>query len=169
MSELWELLDDKGKSKNFIDDRNNPIFFEKGNYHLGADVWIVNSDKKIFIQKRSDTKKLSPSVWAMTGGSVIYGETPKETIVRESMEELSIDVQQDELEFMTKFKTGNVWVDTYILKRDYDISKMKFDIQEVVEAKWVTWQEIDDIVNSGNFIEHRWEFVKDYLKEETNK
>lgn len=169
MSELWELLDGIGMSKNFVDDRSNPIFFEKGNYHLGADVWIVNSDKKIFIQKRSDAKKLSPGVWAMTGGSVIYGETPKETIVRESMEELSIDVQQDELEFMTKFKTGNVWVDTYILKRDYDISKMKFDIQEVVEAKWATWQEIDDIVNSGNFIEHRWEFVKDYLKEETNK
>jgi 8-oxo-dGTP pyrophosphatase MutT (NUDIX family) len=168
MSELWELLDGNGESKNFIDDRSNPIFFEKGNYHLGADVWIVNSDKKIFIQKRSDTKKLSPSVWAMTGGSVIYGETPKETIVRESMEELSIDVQQDELEFMTKFKTGNVWVDTYILKKDYDISKMKFDIQEVVEDKWVTWQEIDDIVNSGNFIEHRWEFVKDFLKKETN-
>ena len=169
MSELWELLDGNGESKNFIDDRSNPIFFEKGNYHLGADVWIVNSDKKIFIQKRSDTKKLSPSVWAMTGGSVVYGETPKETIVRESMEELSIDVQQDELEFMTKFKTGNVWVDTYILKKDYDISKMKFDIQEVVEAKWVTWQEIDDIVNSGNFIEHRWEFVKDFLKKEINK
>ena len=104
MSELWELLDGNGESKNFIDDRSNPIFFEKGNCHLGADVWIVNSDKKILIQKRSDTKKLSPSVWAMTGGSVIYGETPKETIVRESMEELSIDIQQDELEFMIKFK-----------------------------------------------------------------
>ena len=53
-------------------------------------------------------------------------EKSKETIVREAKEELDIDINPNELKFMTKFKTGNVWIDTYILKCDYDVSKMKF-------------------------------------------
>ncbi len=62
----------------------------------------------------------------MTGGSVILGENSKDTIVRESKEELDIDINANDLKLITKFKTGNVWIDTYILKCDYDISKMKF-------------------------------------------
>ena len=48
--------------------------FERGLYHLGADVWIINKENKILIQKRAAQKRLEPNVWAMTGGSVIVGE-----------------------------------------------------------------------------------------------
>ena len=37
---------------------------------------------KILIQKRSPKKKLEPNVWAMTGGSVIKGETLLEALKR---------------------------------------------------------------------------------------
>lgn len=50
----------------------------------------------------------------LAGGSVILGEKSKETIVREAKEELDIDINPNELKFMTKFITGNVWIDTYI-------------------------------------------------------
>ena len=43
-----------------------------------------------------------------------------------NMEELNIAINPNKLRFITKFKTGNVWTDTYILKCDYEISKMKF-------------------------------------------
>lgn len=92
----------------------------------------------------------------MTGGSVILGEQSKETIVREAKEELDIDINPNELKFITKFKTGNVWIDTYILKHDYDISKMKFQEDEVSDAKWATWEEINTLVKNGEFIKHRW-------------
>ena len=67
---------------------------------------------------------------------------------------------------ITKFKTGNVWIDTYVLRCDYDISKMKFQEDEVSDVKWATWTEINDLVNCGKFIKHRWEFVSKFLKEE---
>ena len=105
----------------------------------------------------------------MTGGSVILGENSLETIVREAKEELDIDINVDNLKLITKFRTGNVWIDTYVLKCDYDISKMKFQEDEVSDAKWATWEEIDDLVNNGQFIKHRWEFVNQFLKEEIEK
>ena len=167
--ELWEVLDREGNPTGEIMEINNPKVFDKGVYHLGSDVWIINSENKILIQKRSKQKRLQPNVWAMTGGSVIFGETSKETIVREAKEELDIDINPNELKFMTKFKTGNVWIDTYILKHDYDISKMKFQEEEVSDAKWATWEEINTLVKNGEFIKHRWEFVNKFLKDELDE
>ena len=43
---------------------------------------------------------------------------------------------------------------------------MKFCEDEVADAKWLTWNEIDDLVKDDSFIQNRWNFVKNYLKEE---
>lgn len=167
--ELWEVLDGEGNPTGEIMEKYDKKVFERGLYHLGSDIWIINSDNKILIQKRSPLKRLEPNVWAMTGGSVILGENSLKTIVREAKEELDIDINADNLEFITKFRTGNVWIDTYVLRCDYDISKMKFQEDEVSDAKWATWDEIEDLVNNGQFIKHRWEFVKQFLKERIEK
>lgn len=45
--------------------------FERGFYHLGADVWIINSDNKILIQKRSPLKRLEPNVCGRIGRLLI--------------------------------------------------------------------------------------------------
>ena len=167
--ELWEVLDEEGKPTGEIMKKYDKKVFERGFYHLGADVWIINSDNKILIQKRSSRKRLEPNVWAMTGGSVILGENSLDTIVREAKEELNIDIDKANLKLITKFRTGNVWIDTYILKCDYDISKMKFQEDEVSNAKWATWKEIDDLEKNEQFIKHRWEFVNKFIKKEIEK
>lgn len=164
--EMWEVLDSEGNQTGEIMKKNEPGFFEKGLCHLGAEVWIINSDNKILIQKRSKQKNLYPNVWAMTGGAVILGENSKETIVREAKEELNIDINQDELTFISKIKIDSLWVDIYVLKHDYDIDKMKLQEEEVIDVKWATWKEIDNLVNERNFIEYRWEIVSEILKKE---
>lgn len=167
--EYWEVLDGVGKLTGEIMKKYDEKVFERGFYHLGADVWIINSENKILIQKRSPLKRLQPNVWAMTGGSVILGENSLKAIVREAKEELDIDIDENNLKLITKFRTGNVWVDTYILKCDYDISKMKFQEDEVADVKWATWKEIDDLVKKEQFIKNRWEFVNKILKDEIEK
>ena len=157
--EYREVLDGEGKPTGEIMKKYDKEVFDRGFYHLGSDVWIINSNNKILIQKRSPLKKLEPNVWAMTGGSVIVGENSLKTIVREAKEELDIDIDINKLKLITKFRTGNVWIDTYVLKCDYDISKMRFCKEEVQDAKWATWEEIDELVKKGQFIKHRWEFV----------
>lgn len=103
------------------------------------------------------------------GGSVILGENSLQTIVREAKEELNLDINQENLRLIRKFKTGNVWINTYVLKCDYDISEIRFKEDEVSDAKWATWEEIDDLVKNGHFIKDRWEFVNQLLKEEIEK
>lgn len=66
MIEKWEILDDYGNSTGEVLERDNPRVWDKGIYHLASDVWILNSENKILIQKRSEQKKLEPNVWAMS-------------------------------------------------------------------------------------------------------
>lgn len=161
--EIWEILDSEGidTGKTIIKGETIP----NGFYHLAADIWIINSENKILIQKRSSNKRLSPNVWAMTGGSVIKGESSKETIERETMEELGIVLNIDNAKLLKKFKTGLVWVDTYFIRQDIDLSEIKMQESEVSDVKWVTYEEIEQMNNKGTFIKNRWEFVKDIIKE----
>ena len=133
--EIWDILDSEGNKTGRTMVKGEEKVPE-GFYHLGADVWIKNSENKILIQKRSPQKKLSPNVWAMTGGSVIKGETSIETIEREAFEELGVQLNIKDAKRLTRFRTGNVWVDTYFLKQDIDLSQIIMQKEEVSEVKW---------------------------------
>ncbi len=164
MIEKWEVIDKYGNLTGEIVKKGDSRAYEKGVYHWGADVWILNSENKLLIQKRSKNKKYEPNVWAMTGGNVILGEDPKDTLKREFKEELDIDLNLDNLECFTKVKTNNAIVREYFTRQDYDTSKMKFKDFEVTEVKWATWEEIDYMAKNKEFISNRWEFVSSYLK-----
>ena len=58
--ELWEVLDGEGNPTGEIMEKYDKKVFERGLYHLGSDIWIINSDNKILIQKRSPLKRLEP-------------------------------------------------------------------------------------------------------------
>lgn len=161
--EIWDILDGDGKptGKTMIKGENIP----EGQYHLGADIWIINSENKILIQKRSSQKVLSPNVWAMTGGSVIKGESSRQTIERETMEELGIKLNTEKAQLLKRIKSDDVWIDTYFIKQDIDLRKIKMQEDEVCDIKWATYDEIEQIFQEGKFMRNRWEFVRDIIKD----
>ena len=162
--ELWEVLDKNGNNTGEIMKKNDETFFKKGFCHLGAEVWIINSENKFLIQKRASNKKIFPNMWAMMGGSVIVGENSKQTIVREAKEELNINIDINKLEFITKFRVDSLIVETYLLKNDFEIKNMKLKKDEVSEVKWMTLQEIEKLVEKEQFFKNRWKYVKKYLE-----
>ena len=162
--EIWDILDNEGNKTGRTMIKGEEKIPE-GFYHLGADVWIKNSENKILIQKRSPQKRLEPNVWAMTGGSVIKGETSIETIERETFEELGIKINVKEAKRLTRFKTGNVLIDTFFLKQDIDLDEVIMQEEEVCDVKWATYEEIEEIYQQDQFIKNRWEFVRDIIKD----
>ncbi len=163
MTEIWDLLDENGNETDEIMQAGEPI--PEGRYHKGADVWIVNSKNQILIQKRSPNKRLSPNVWAMTGGSVIKGETSLQTIQRETLEELGIHLNCQDLQLITTYQTGDVWLDEYIIKQEIDLQDIVIQKEEVSDVKWATYEEVEQIFESGQFLKNRWEFVRSFIKD----
>lgn len=165
--EIWDLVDEEGNITGKTIIKGEPI--PKGYYHLGADVWIINSENKILIQKRSSKKRLEPNKWAMTGGSTKKGETTIETIERETLEELGIKLNTNELKLITSYKTDTVWIYQYIIRQDIDLKEIAMQEDEVSEVKWVTYEEIENLFKNNQFMKNKWEFVRDIIKEYVEK
>lgn len=165
--ELWDLVDENGNKVGKIINREEKQ--PEGTYHVGVDVWIINSENKILLQKRSSKKRHEPNVWAMTGGSSLYGETIKETIIRETREELGIDLAEDKLQLVKKYSTGRVFLYVYLIRQDVDINDIVMQEDEVSDVKWVTYEEAKELYNQGKFMKNRWEYIRNIIKKEIEK
>lgn len=158
--EMWNVLDSFGNFTGITRYRSAENKF----YHASAEVWIINSENKFLIQKRASQKKFQPNVWAMTGGNVIAGETEIDTIKRETLEELGIILNVENLIKIKRYKSLYAWVTVYVIKQDVDLDRIKIKKDEVSEVKFVTYNELDEIYQNKMFFEDRWEHVRDELK-----
>lgn len=162
MEEIWDLLDENGEKTNKTMKKGEQI--PKGFYHTGADVWFINSENKILIQKRAPLKRC-PNVWAMTGGSVIKGETSLQTIERETKEELGVQLDLEKVKFIKRYKTGEVWLDVYVARQDIKLENIVMKEDEVSDVKWATYEEIEKLFQKGQFMPNRWEYVREAIKD----
>nr|UWI48975.1 NUDIX domain-containing protein [Clostridioides difficile] len=150
--ELWDLYNADGIKTGNVIERDNSI--EEGYYHLAVEVWIVNSNSKILIQKRSENKKTLPNIWGMTTGCIVSGEESLEGAIRESKEEIGIDISKDEIKIFRSMIHGDTLWDVYLVKKEYDISNAILQKEEVSDIKWVSTDEIRQLLKEGLFFEY---------------
>ena len=168
--ELWNILDENGNPTGVTLDKNDKRAWEKGAYHQGVDAWIINSENKILIQKRAPQKKREPNVWSMTvGGSVIKGESIMDALKRETKEELGIELNDEQATKIQHYKLPNLWLDVYLVKQDVNLEDIKLRKEEVADAKFATFDEIEQIYKNNMFMKNRWEYVREDVKKFINK
>ena len=152
--EIWDIYDK---------DRNNTgrtiVRGEKlneGDYHLVIHAWIINTEGKFLIQKRANTVKVYPNMWAMTGGSAIKGENSYETCLREVSEELGVkpDMKNAKLIF-TKIRQDKI-TDVWVIRQDFSIENCKLQKEEVSDVKWVSKEEIKSLLEKKRFINYMY-------------
>lgn len=101
----------------------------------------------------------------MTCGLVQHGETSLEALKREVQEELQVALNVDEAQKIKRYKTDNIWLDVYFVRQDIDLSTIVLQEEEVSEVKFASYEEIKKLVQNGEFIDERWEFVEKELGE----
>lgn len=159
--EIWDLYDENENKTGKTMEKGSQV--PAGTYHLGVDIWIMNSKGELLVQKRSKNKESYPDMWAMTGGSALKGENAKKAICREAKEELGIKVEQSELELIKKVRTTKTFIHIFFIKKDIEIEDLKLQSEEVSEARWLAVSEVDKMANKGEFIRNRWDEVKDII------
>ena len=66
MAELCDIYDINGNKTGDVFVRGEPLKEEQ--YQLASNIWIINNDLQILIQKRSELKNISPNIY---GGNII--------------------------------------------------------------------------------------------------
>ena len=92
-----------------LDDKGNPTGAQKtmaeihrdGDWHRAAHVWIVNFEGELLLQKRPATADTHPGEWDVSSaGHTLAGENQSTSAIRETKEELGIDIAEEELEYL---------------------------------------------------------------------
>ena len=144
--ELVDKLNNKYEPLNKVGERSEKIL---GEYNQIVHVWIMNDKKEFLIQKRSLNKKVFPGMWSQTGGGVDAGETITQGALRESKEELGIDIPEDKIEFMLSFKRKYNFLNIMLAKINVDINDLNIQKEEVSEIKWVDKDTLIKMHNDG--------------------
>ena len=148
--ELWDVLNSCGKPTGKKVARETGVL-KPGEYHLVVHIWVISSDGKVLIQRRSDEKKLMPGEWAATSGSAISGESSFMAAKRELLEELGISSNKESLVKLIRLKRKNSFLDVWAITKDIPAEKLVLQKSEVASAKWVGQDELKGMIESGEF------------------
>ncbi len=148
--EVWDVLDKNGvpTGKTVVRKR---VCLQKGEYHLVVHIWILGSDGRVLIQRRSFDKPLMPGEWAAIGGSALSGETACTAAKRELFEEMGIDVEPDELKLIRRMVRKNSILNIFLVCCDTPVSELTLQESEVSEAKWVHRNKLRQMIKCGDF------------------
>ena len=152
--EYWDIYDKDG---NFTGRKKCKYEkWDKDEYHLATEVWVINSKKQILIQQRSEKCQLLPGIWALTTGRVVSGETTRQGCIRELKEELGIEAKEEEcnlVKSLLKNRLGMIW-DIYFLRKDVELEDVTLQKEEVSRVKLVNTDEFRDMLKEGIMCEY---------------
>lgn len=149
MEERFEVLDKDGNYLNYTETRDK--CHETGLWHKAVVVFVISTDnQRVLLQQRSANKKAWPNLWDITaGGHVLVGEYGYEAAIRETKEEINLDIRREDLIFIGATTSENIlkeginhhFNEFYVAYSDVDPSTLTLQEEEVQDIRWYTKEE----------------------------
>lgn len=132
-------------------DKHIPL--EAGEYRQIVELWVQNDEGEFLIQQRANTKTLFPGKWYCTvaGGSVA-GETPIDTCIRESQEELGLQLEKENGQLFGVITEEQVHFYIFLFRQSVDISALALEPYEVADVQWASVENIRQMIADDAFI-----------------
>ena len=150
--EKYELVDINGKKAGKIitdkelENKNN---IPTRHYMPVVGVLIINNKNEILLQKRSRFKKINPNKWGICGGKVNLNEDTVTAILRETVEEIGINLNKDDLKILTKISENGTYYTTYYIRQDVNISECIIQKEELEELRYFKIEDLKNLDNEG--------------------
>ncbi|MGI5899871.1 MAG: NUDIX hydrolase [Christensenellales bacterium] len=152
--ELWDIRDESGAVTGRVIERGRPL--QDGEFHLIVDVWIKNAKGEYLISRRSPFKEPEAGRWEPTCGCAISGDSSLEAALRETREELGIDLLPENGKMIKRFLNSEhrYMVDVWLFHQEVDMVNVVLQPGETDAAKWAAISDIADMQRSGSFIRY---------------
>lgn len=154
MEEYFDILDENGNKTGKTKLRKE--VHRDGDWHKAVHIWIMNEKGEILLQRRCATKDSNPNMIDIScAGHLSAGDDSLSGAVRELKEELNLDINPEELEFITTLKVNfkytptfinNEFEDLYILRTNKKLEDMTYQKSEVSEIFFVPYKKFKEMV-----------------------
>ena len=145
--EYLDLYDENAKKTGKVIVRGTPI--RQGEYSMSVHLYIYNNNGDFLLQKRSKSKKSLPGIWSVTCGAVSSGENSMQAGIRETKEEVGIELKEELLQFVARIKRRRSFIDIYFVKADFSLDECVLQKEEVEEIRLCKGRELLGIIGSS--------------------
>ncbi len=156
--EYFDILDENGNKTGKIKLRSE--VHRDGDWHKAVHIWIINDNGDILLQRRCATKDSNPNMLDISSaGHLVAGDDSLTGATRELKEELNLEINPNELQFIKTLKkcskkkntfVNNEFDDLYILRTNKKIDEMQFQEEEISEIFFVPYKKFKDMVNNNH-------------------
>lgn len=164
--EKFDVLDSNGNKTGNVKPRDE--VHKDGDWHKAVHIWIINNQGELILQKRSKEKVTNPNMWTTsTSGHLSAGDTPIIGAIRELREEIGLQINEEDLEYLFTVKEqtvhnngmliNNEIIDVFLISQNVDINTLKLQLEEVSEVKYIPYIEFEKMVNSNakDLVQHK--------------
>lgn len=166
--EYLNVCNKYGEKTNEIIERSEA--HKNGICHRVIHLWILNSNDELLIQQRSANKDAGANLWYVSvGGHIEASENIENTLIRETKEELGLDISHlvDSIVYLYTFTEytvendgnyiDNEIYDVFVLKTDFDINQITMQAEEVQAVKYIKYDDFKKIVinKDKSFWQHK--------------
>lgn len=163
--EYLDVIDENGNLTGQKVERSTA--HQKGLRHRVSHIWLFRHKEgnlQVLLQQRSSNTEVFPDCFDISSaGHVAAGEDYQTAALRELKEELGIVASIQDLHFVTNRNitwdgqsNGKPYHDRHLAKvflmfKDIDEEKIRFDTYEVQSVKWMNWKDCMDGVKKNTF------------------
>jgi 8-oxo-dGTP diphosphatase len=110
-----------------------------------AGCFIALHDRLLYLKRASTSPQ--GGTWSIPAGKLEKGETPQQAVIREISEEVGLDISQDvEVVGTLYIQLDKLSYVFHMFTKAYtDLPTLTLDVQENVEARWLTFEEIVEL------------------------
>jgi len=137
--------------------------------HRTAHVLVFNGKQELWLQKRSVVKDIQPDKWdTSVGGHLDSGENPVFAALRETKEEIGLEISSADLNFCYKYIMRNdiesELVNTFFVVVADD-KKIEYNESEISDGRYWSREEIQNSLGKGIFTPN---FEEEWVKFNSN-
>ncbi|MCL2228797.1 MAG: NUDIX hydrolase [Firmicutes bacterium] len=111
-------------------------------------IWIKDTVSGKFLFQKHVPRK--GSLYGLTGGCVVSGESPLDAVLRETKEEIGLELLRDEVVCLGNFVHRETFFTTvYFYEKDFSKTKFVPDPREVESVHWFTLGEAMELDKKG--------------------